>query len=112
MKAIVHPDLAELRLDQVLHALADPLRLAIVRRLAREGALSCATSCDGLPTPRATLSRHYDVLRRGGIVWTTRDGVHYRNVLRRADLDRRFPGLLAALLAQSDGAAACPGVAR
>jgi hypothetical protein len=38
------------------------------------------------------------VLREAGLVLTESTGTTHMNTLRRADIDVRFPGLLAALL--------------
>lgn len=100
MRALTHPAPEQLSLPTVLHALADPVRLDIVRALARTDELSCGDSCASFQIPRATLSRHYDVLRNAGLVHTRKDGVTYRNRLRRAELEQRFPGLLDAVLRQ------------
>lgn len=100
MRKLKHPDVAELDLTTVLHALADPMRLHIVKVLAAGDPLSCADSCATFQIPRATLSRHYDTLRRAGLVQTRKEGVMYRNTLRRAELEQRFPGLLDAVLRQ------------
>ena len=101
MRGFHHPSADDLILENVLHALADPVRLEIVRRLATEGPLSCSGSCDRFALPRATLSRHYDVLRAAGLVRTTRAGVQHENKLRTEDLNKRFPGLLKTVLDQS-----------
>lgn len=98
MRVLNHPATADLSLAAVLHALSDPVRLDIVRALAATDALSCADACGGPPVARATLSRHFDVLRSAGLVLTRKDGVSYRNSLRREDLEARFPGLLEAVL--------------
>jgi DNA-binding transcriptional ArsR family regulator len=93
-----HPSRSELELPDVLHALSDPARLAIVRHLAfRE---ECA--CGGFDSKlsKATLSHHYRVLREAGIVRTRPDGRKRLLSLRREDVDARFPGLLDAVLAE------------
>ncbi|MEU0054108.1 helix-turn-helix domain-containing protein [Streptomyces sp. NPDC006184] len=87
------PDLAA-----VLHALGDPVRLALVRRMAETGESTC--SPDGVEVPRSTLSNHWRILREAGITQTRRAGKARLMTLRRADLDARFPGLLAAVLAE------------
>lgn len=100
MRALTHPAVEELSLPVVLHALADPQRLRIVQALARSCELSCADSCASFKISRATLSRHFDVLRSAGLVHTRKDGASYRNRLRRDELEQRFPGLLEAVLRQ------------
>lgn len=91
-----------LRLERVLHALGDPVRLGIVRQLARDGDSSCA-SLDG-GRPKSTMSHHFRVLREAGLVQTRHHGTTHINALSRASLDTAFPGLLAAVLNGSDGA--------
>jgi DNA-binding transcriptional ArsR family regulator len=100
MRGFHHPAVEDLLLENVLYALADPVRLEIVRRLANEGAMSCTASCNRFALPRATLSRHYDVLRAAGLVRTAKVGVQHENRLRAEELNKRFPGLLKAVLEQ------------
>lgn len=109
MRGFHYPAAEDLVLENVLYALADPVRLEIVRRLATEGPLSCAASCDQLALPRATLSRHYDVLRVAGLVRTTKVGVQHENTLRTEELNRRFPGLLKSILEQAAQPRKVPG---
>jgi predicted transcriptional regulator len=98
MRPLRHPNIDDISLQGVLYALADPVRLGIVRRLYDQGTLNCSQSCGDDALPRATLSRHFDQLREAGLVRTERDGVQYLNVLRTDDIETRFPGLLASLL--------------
>jgi DNA-binding transcriptional ArsR family regulator len=81
----------------VLHALSDPARLEIVRRLADGDEPSCGMFELGLS--KATLSHHFRVLREAGVVRTRVDGRKRLLSLRAEDLDARFPGLLHAVLA-------------
>jgi DNA-binding transcriptional ArsR family regulator len=91
-----HPSRAELELPGVLHALSDPARLEIVRRLADGDEPSCGMFELGLS--KATLSHHFRVLREAGLVRTRLDGRKRLLSLRSDDLDARFPGLLDAVL--------------
>ncbi|MFZ5636711.1 MAG: helix-turn-helix domain-containing protein [Pseudomonadota bacterium] len=106
MRPLRHPDTDAITLQGVLYALADPVRMGIVRRLYEQGTLNCAQSCGDEALPRATLSRHFDLLRDAGLVRTERDGVQYLNVLRLDDVETRFPGLLANLLQAAEREAA------
>jgi len=92
MATSVHPDLAEVPLTSVLAALADPLRLGIVRLLA-DGA---ERQCGELDTPvsKSTLSHHMKVLRMAGVIRARSEGTRCYAHLRREELDERFPGLL------------------
>ncbi|WP_114393296.1 ArsR/SmtB family transcription factor [Oleisolibacter albus] len=97
MRAYKHPAIEDVRPEDFFHALSDPVRLAIVRQLAREGEASCAALDGG--RPKSSMSHHFRVLREAGLVQTRPAGVTHMNTLRRDELDRRFPGLLDAVLA-------------
>lgn len=97
MRAFKHPELDEVALPALLHALSDPIRLDIVRQLAREGEASCSALDAG--RPKSSMSHHFRVLRDSGLVRTRTVGASHMNSLRREEVDGRFPGLLAAVLA-------------
>ena len=61
------PDRDEIRLVDVLHALADPVRLRIVRYLADA---RCEVSCSTIPLPvgKSTASHHFKALLNAGMV--------------------------------------------
>ncbi|CAL9591151.1 hypothetical protein SUDANB6_05262 [Streptomyces sp. enrichment culture] len=93
-----HPAREEIRLEGVLHALADPMRLRIVRELAADGdELSCSQF--DLPVTKSTTTHHFRVLRENGVIRQTYRGTAKMNGLRRDDLEGLFPGLLDVLLA-------------
>lgn len=96
MRALSHPASDEIELTRVLHALSDPVRLDVVRQLDRGGEATCAALDCG--RPKSSMSHHFRVLRDAGVVRTRTDGAAHMNELRRAELDRRFPGLLEAVL--------------
>lgn len=104
MRPLHHPAVDDIEMTSVLYALADPVRLGIVRSLSRDHPVSCVGACLDEELPRATLSRHFDVLRSAGLVNTVKSGTQYLNTLRCDDLERRFPGLLRAILAGAGGA--------
>ncbi|MEO7023956.1 MAG: helix-turn-helix transcriptional regulator [Leifsonia sp.] len=95
------PDMADVKLVDVLGALADPTRLEIVRALA-----------DGTPHPKnakdwdfdmqkSGLAYHFKALREAGITNTIVNGRTHDIQLRRDEFDARFPGLLDALIRSS-----------
>jgi DNA-binding transcriptional ArsR family regulator len=92
-----HPSRQELELSAVLHALSDPARLDIVRRLAEGDEPSCGMFEVGLS--KATLSHHFRVLRESGLVMVRPEGRKRLLSLRLDDLNARFPGLMDAILA-------------
>jgi DNA-binding transcriptional ArsR family regulator len=94
-----HPAEADLTLDGVLHALSDGIRRAIVAKLIAAGGLNCGQSCDDLPP--STISHHHRILRDSGLIRSERRGVAVFNSVRQDELDRRFPGLVANILAAS-----------
>jgi len=98
MRPFKHPAASELSLERVLYALSDSIRLDIVRQLARVEAATCGELDGG--RPKSTVSHHFKVLREAGLVSTKTSGTIHMNTLRRADIESRFPGLLAAILTQ------------
>ncbi|MDH6219203.1 ArsR/SmtB family transcription factor [Streptomyces pseudovenezuelae] len=92
-----HPVRDDIRLEGVLHAFSDPMRLSIVRELAADGdELSC--SHFDLPVTKSTTTHHFRVLREAGVIRQVYRGTAKMNGLRRDDLDDLFPGLLDTLL--------------
>ena len=95
MSQFVHPAKEDITLTGVLAALADPVRLDILRSLMKaEGCMSCS---EAAPTPdiaKSTLSGHFRMLREAGLIRTTKRGVEHRNVIRQDDINELFPGLL------------------
>ncbi|MFE2277628.1 ArsR/SmtB family transcription factor [Streptomyces sp. NPDC059454] len=92
-----HPAREEIRLEGVLHALSDPMRLRIVRELAAKGVELTCSQFD-LPVTKSTTTHHFRVLRESGVIRQVYEGTAKMNGLRRADLDDLFPGLLDCLL--------------
>jgi DNA-binding transcriptional ArsR family regulator len=93
-----HPERSEIELPAVLHALSDPHRLEIVRRLAEDTEpRPCGTF--GFDISKSTMTHHFRTLREAGVIRQERKGTTKLTELRREDLDARFPGLLEAVLA-------------
>ena len=96
----VEPAVKDIQLLRVLAALADPHRLAAVRFVAQHGESWCAQVIEeaGLPMTKPTFSHHLRILREAGIITKRIQGTKGYMSLRKADLDRRFPGLIDAVL--------------
>ncbi|MGW8380835.1 helix-turn-helix transcriptional regulator [Streptomyces sp. ODS28] len=101
VRKLPHPEREEIRLEAVLHALADPMRLLAVRNLAvygeGEGQGATCSQVD-IPVSPSTSTHHFRVLREAGVINQCYRGTAKINCLRRADLEARFPGLLDAVL--------------
>ena len=94
-----HPALADVELPAVLFALSEPARLELIRSLAAEGSLTVAQcQATGHDVPKSTFSHHLKTLREAGLIRNEPAGRQRTVTLRRAEVDERFPGLLAAVL--------------
>jgi DNA-binding transcriptional ArsR family regulator len=101
MRPLFHPSIEDVTVEGILHALSDPVRVAIYADIvAQECALNCSnflTVCDK-NIPKSTLSQHFRILRDAGLIRSERHGVEMHNVSRCAELDKRFPGLIHAIV--------------
>jgi DNA-binding transcriptional ArsR family regulator len=97
-KQLPQPDRGEIRVDAVLQALGEPVRLLIVRALAGapEG-IACGEL--ELPVTASTRAHHLRTLRESGVLTTRTEGTRRISKLRREDLDALYPGLLDGVLA-------------
>src|SRR5690242_15731094 len=102
MRPLVHPDIEDITVEAILHALSDPVRAAMYADIVRQG---CPQTCSNFLTvsdkaiPKSTLSQHFKVLREAGLIRSERHGVEMQNTARCSEVDRRFPGLLKAIIA-------------
>jgi len=94
-----HPARSDIRIESVLHALADPVRLQIVRELARIGCDGIACGAIDLPVTKSTRTHHLRTLREAGVINVRPVGTSRITTLRRDDLDALFPGMLDGILA-------------
>ena len=84
---------------RILQALADPVRLEIVRQLA--GCLSGNELTCGavtLPVTKSTASHHFRTLLDAGVIAERSEGTRKFLHLRREELDREFPNLIDSVL--------------
>ena len=84
-------------ITELLQALADPVRLSLVRDLATSTA---PRPCGSLiqSVTKSTLSHHFRVLREAGIIEMRVEGTRKLTSLRRAELEEACPGLLDSVL--------------
>lgn len=92
------PTAEDFRLVEVLRALADPVRLDVVRLLG-DGVAHCKGR-EGwdFGVQKSTMSHHLRILREAGVTEVTIDGRDHWIRLRRDDLEARFPGLITGIL--------------
>jgi DNA-binding transcriptional ArsR family regulator len=90
------PAREELKLETVLAALADPLRLQIIQKLLLESEdYDHPCGWFGFDRPKSSLTHHFKALREAGLIRQRQYGLERRSRVRDEDLEQRFPGLLA-----------------
>jgi len=110
-RPLLHPASDELKLESILYALADPVRLEIVRRLANG---DCPLKCSAAAPqhlPKSTTSHHFQILREAGLVSSERRGTEVVNTLRLVEIEERFPGVVKTIL-QAAKPLVCPDAAK
>lgn len=100
-RVLAHPSREEIRVEGVLHALSDPIRLRIVRQLAGATDEQACSRFD-LPVSKSTTTHHFRVLRENGVIAQFYRGTAKLSCVRTEDLDALFPGLLDSVLAGVD----------
>jgi DNA-binding transcriptional ArsR family regulator len=101
MRPLFHPSIEDVSVEAILHALSDPIRVAILSEIVGS---ECSRNCSNFlnvtekDIPKSTLSQHFKVLREAGLIRGERRGVEMHNTSRCAEIDRRFPGLIAAIV--------------
>ncbi len=91
----------DITVEGILHALSDPVRVAIFIDIAASG---CSMSCSNFlnvkdrKIPKSTLSMHFKALRDAGLIRGERQGVEMKNSSRCEEVDQRFPGLIMAIV--------------
>ena len=101
MRPLFHPSIEEVTVEGILHALSDPVRVAIYADIVGQ---ECPQNCSDFLTvsdkaiPKSTLSQHFKILREAGLIRSERHGVEMHNISRCTELERRFPGLIRAIV--------------
>ena len=101
MRPLVHPAANDITVEGILHALADPVRVAIFAEIANSDSSHACTRFSNVnekEIPKSTLSQHFKALREAGLIRSERRGVEMQNTSRCAELDKRFPGLIPAIV--------------
>lgn len=101
MRPLFHPSIEDVTVESILYALSDPVRVAIYAGIAGS---ECSQNCSNFLSvsekniPKSTLSQHFKALREAGLVRGERRGVEMHNTSRCAEIEQRFPGLIAAIV--------------
>src|SRR2546421_8956611 len=101
MKPLFHPSLEDLAVETILHALSDPVRVAIFAQIAGS---RCSHTCSNFlkvqekAVPKSTLSQHFKALREAGLIRSERRGVEMLNTSRCSEIEQRFPGLIPSIV--------------
>ena len=101
MRPLYHPSVEDVTVEGILHALADPVRVAIYADIVSS---ECSQNCSNFlqvserTIPKSTLSQHFKALREAGLIRGERRGVEMQNSSRCAEIDQRFPGLIRSIL--------------
>ncbi|MBB4688699.1 winged helix-turn-helix domain-containing protein [Amycolatopsis jiangsuensis] len=98
---LVGPEADALDLGTVFRALGDEHRRVVMAELAADPSDS-ERGCNSfdLPISKQTQTHHFRVLREAGLIHEVDYGNRKGIRLRRADVEHRFPGLLALLDAE------------
>ncbi len=84
-------------MQQLLAALADPVRLEMVRRLKNAGgSMPCVALYDGIN--KSTAAHHFKILREAGLIERLVVDGHTHQLLRVDAVARATPGLLDAIV--------------
>ncbi len=101
MRPLFHPSIEDITVEAILHALSDPVRVAIYADIVGS---ECSQNCSNFlnvsekPIPKSTLSQHFKALREAGLIRGERRGVEMHNTSRCAEIEKRFPGLIMAIV--------------
>lgn len=101
MRPLFHPSVEDITVEGILHALSDPVRVAIYADIAGS---ECPQNCSNFlkvserNIPKSTLSQHFKALREAGLIRGERRGNEMHNTSRCAELQKRFPGLIMAIV--------------
>jgi DNA-binding transcriptional ArsR family regulator len=101
MRPLFHPSMEDVTVEGILHALSDPVRVAIFADIAgAKGSQTCSTflKVSEKEIPKSTLSQHFKALREAGLIRGERMGVEMQNTSRCAEIEKRFPGLIKAIV--------------
>ena len=89
-------DMADAEFAALAKAVGHPVRVRILRMLARKEARACSVIVDELPLAQSTVSEHLRILRNAGLVRANENGLRVSYCIVPGAL-KRFKALLDAL---------------
>src|ERR1700726_4877674 len=101
VRPLFHPSIDDVTVEGILHALSDPVRVAMYADIVGAG---CSQNCSNFlkvsdkHIPKSTLSQHFKALREAGLIRGERVGVEMRITSRCGEIEERFPGLIKAIV--------------
>src|SRR5260370_12397255 len=101
MRPLYQPSVDDIAVEGILHTLSDPVRVAIYADIVGSG---CSQNCSTFlkvsekTIPKSTLSEHFKALREAGLIRSERQGVEMQNASRCGEIEKRFPGLIKAIV--------------
>ena len=101
MRPLFHPSIEDVTVEGILHALSDPVRVAIYADIVKS---ECSHNCSTFLTvreqqiPKSTLSQHFKALRESGLIRGARRGVAMQTTSRCSEIETRFPRLIPAIV--------------
>src|SRR5260221_11652395 len=81
MRPLFHPSIEDVTVEGILHALSDPVRVAIYADIVKS---ECSHNCSTFlnvrekQIPKSTLSQHFKALREAGLIRGERRGQLWR----------------------------------
>ena len=88
---------ASMELVEFFRGLADPVRLEMIRAMAREREVACTTYERRFSLAKSTISYHIRTLRMAGMITVRKEGPYYYYQLEESTFERLAPGMLESL---------------
>src|SRR5258707_5292031 len=101
MRPLFHPSVEDVTVEGILHALSDPVRVAIYADIVGSAfSQNCSNflNISEKTIPKSTLSQHFKALREAGLIRGERIGVEMQNTSRCTEIEKRFPALISAIV--------------
>jgi DNA-binding transcriptional ArsR family regulator len=97
MMPIQHPNIKDVKVQSILHALCDPIRLQIFMEISKS---ECSQICSNFlkvknkKLAKSTLCNHFKILRQAGLIRSEKKGLELHNVTRCSELKEKFGPLI------------------